>query len=136
MTTLKHASKFTRCAKWASRMAGKPATFVFAAAMILVWAVCGPWFGFNDSWQLVINSSSTIMTFLVVFLIQNTQNRDAEARHVKLDERIRAAKDARNTRPDLEELEDDDLDLIRESYENLAGKSRAELRRLTRNGKP
>jgi low affinity Fe/Cu permease len=135
VTTPKHKSKFTRFAKWASRMAGKPGTFVLALLAILVWAVTGPVFGFSDTWQLVINTSTTILTFLMVFLIQNTQNRDAEAMHVKLDVLIRASRNAKNALLDLEELEEDDIDLIRSGYEKLAEKSRARLRKMLRDGK-
>src|SRR5438045_1757787 len=78
-------SPFTRFAKWASREAGRPKAFTLAAIVLVVWAVSGPFFGFSDTWQLIINTGTTIITFLMVFLIQNTQNRDSEAIHVKLD---------------------------------------------------
>jgi low affinity Fe/Cu permease len=99
---------------------------VLAAGIIVVWAVTGPLFGFSDTWQLVINTGTTIVTFLMVFLIQSTQNRDAEAVQVKLDEIIRAIGNAKNELLDLEELEEKDLDRIRESYEQLARKARRE----------
>jgi len=83
-------SKFTHFAKWASHATGRPVTFIGAALIIVLWAVTGPLFGFNDTWQLVINTSTTIITFLMVFLIQNTQNRDSEAMQIKLDELIRS----------------------------------------------
>lgn len=121
-------SIFTRFAKWASRMAGRPATFVVAVSVLAVWAATGPLFGFSDTWQLVINTSTTIVTFLMVFLIQNTQNRDSEAMQVKLDELIRAIEGAHNALLDLEELEQDDLDRIRDGYEKLAEQARAGLR--------
>jgi low affinity Fe/Cu permease len=122
-------SLFTRFAKWTSRAAGHPATFAVAALIILVWAVTGPIFGFSDTWQLVINTSTTIITFLMVFLIQNTQNRDSAAMQLKLDELIRAMHGAHNGLLDLEELSDEELDKIKSRYEELARKSREELRR-------
>lgn len=109
-------------------MAGRPVTFMVAVMVILVWAFIGPLFGFSDTWQLVINTGTTIITFLMVFLIQNTQNRDAEAMQVKLDELIRAVKGAHNALLDLEELEDDELDRIRDNYERIAERARSDLR--------
>src|SRR5687767_8758538 len=129
MPPIKSASTFTRFAKWAARVSGRPLTFVLAVTVILVWAMTGPLFGFSDTWQLVINTSTTIITFLMVFLIQNTQNRDTEAMQIKLDELIRAVEGAHNALLDLEELDEDQLHLIRASYEKLAGKARAGLRR-------
>src|ERR1700752_4423802 len=116
MKPVKSTSFFTRFAKWTSRAAGRPVTFAIAVATLLVWAISGPFFGFSDTWQLVINTGTTIITFLMVFLIQNTQNRDSEALHVKLDELIRSTKGAHNALLDLEELEEKDLDLIRSTY--------------------
>ena len=124
MEPTKSKSWFTRFAKWTARVAGRPATFVLALAVILAWAVTGPLFGFSDTWQLVINTGTTIVTFLMVFLIQNTQNRDTEALHVKLDELIRVSKGAHNALLDLEELDEEHLDLIRKDYEGLAEKAR------------
>ena len=98
--------------------------FILAAATIVVWAVTGPLFGFSDTWQLVINTGTTIITFLMVFLIQNTQNRDSEAIQIKLDELIRATKGAHTALLDLEELEDDELVRIRQLYEEIAETSR------------
>ena len=106
-------SLFTQFAKWASRAAGHPTTFALAALIILVWAATGPIFEFSDTWQLVINTSTTIITFLMVFLIQNTQNRDSTAMQLKLDELIRATKGAHNGLLDLEELTEEDLTRIR-----------------------
>ena len=117
-------SRFTRFAKWAARAAGRPATFIIAVLLIVVWAISGPIFGFGDTWQLVINTSTTIITFLMVFLIQNTQNRDTEALQIKLDELIRAVKGASNELLDMEELDEKRLDKIRRSYEQLAGQAR------------
>lgn len=117
-------SWFTRTAKWASRAAGRPITFMIALGIILVWAITGPIFEFSDTWQLVINTGTTIVTFLMVFLIQNTQNRDTEAMQIKMDELIRAVENAHNALLDLEELDDDELDLIREDYLELAKTAR------------
>jgi len=110
---------------------GQPAAFGTALATIIVWSVAGPLFGFSDTWQLVINTGTTIVTFLMVFLIQNTQNKDAEAMHIKLDELIRAIGQARNALLNLEELEIEDLDRIRAEYLQLAEQSRGELRYKT-----
>jgi low affinity Fe/Cu permease len=123
-----HNSPFTRLAKLTSQAAGHPATFVSAALIILVWALTGPIFGFSDTWQLVINTGTTIITFLMVFLIQNTQNRDSAAVQLKLDELIRAIHGAHDGLLDLEELSDEDLERIKSHYEELARKSREELR--------
>src|SRR5258705_4345974 len=123
----KHLSWFTRAAKWASRTAGRPITFTVALAIILIWAITGPIFKFSDTWQLVINTGTTIITFLMVFLIQNTQNRDTEAIQIKLDELIRALESAHNALLDLEELDDEELYVIRKDYFDLAKKARAEL---------
>jgi low affinity Fe/Cu permease len=109
-------------------MAGRPITFALAVALILVWAVTGPLFSFSDTWQLVINTGTTVVTFLMVFLIQATQNRDSEAIQVKLDEIIRAIGHAKNELLDLEELEEEDLDRIRDSYEQLAREARSRKR--------
>jgi low affinity Fe/Cu permease len=98
----KSRSVFSRLAKWTARATGRPVTFMIAAFVIVVWAVSGPLFGFSDTWQLVINTGTTIITFLMVFLIQSTQNRDAEAVQVKLDEIIRAIGHAKNEVLDLD----------------------------------
>ncbi len=124
-----HDSPFTRFAKWTSRATGHPATFAVAALIILVWAATGPIFEFSDTWQLVINTSTTIITFLMVFLIQNTQNRDSAAMQLKLDELIRAINGAHNGLLDLEELSDEDLVRIRARFEALARESRENLKR-------
>jgi low affinity Fe/Cu permease len=129
MNPKKPVSIFTRFAKWTSRTAGRPGAFSLATAVLIFWAISGPFFGFSDTWQLVINTGTTIVTFLMVFLIQNTQNRDAEAIHVKLDELIRSNKGAHNALLDLEELEEEELDRIRADYERLAEQARGELKR-------
>jgi low affinity Fe/Cu permease len=115
---------FTRFAKWTARASGRPLTFALAVLVILVWSITGPIFDFSDTWQLVINTGTTIVTFLMVFLIQNTQNRDTEALQVKLDEIIRALEGAHNVLLDLEELDDEQLDAIRTEYERLAAAAR------------
>ncbi len=117
-------SPFTRFAKRTSTFTGKPITFILALVVILAWAVTGPLFDFSDTWQLVINTSTTIITFLMVFLIQNTQNRDTEALQIKLDEIIRAIGTANNALLDLEEMDDKELDRIRETYQVLARNER------------
>ena len=125
----RHGSRFTRFAKVTAHAAGQPATFCVAVAIIVVWALTGPMFGFSDTWQLIINTGTTIVTFLMVFLIQNTQNRDSQAIQVKLDELIRSIEGAHTALLDLEELEEEELDAIRERYERLAERARVELRR-------
>ena len=117
-------SFFGRFARWTSRKTGQPIAFVSAFAIILAWALTGPIFHFSNTWQLVINTGTTVVTFLMVFLIQATQNRDSEAMHLKLDELIRATQAAHNELLDLEELSEKDLDLLREKYEALARKAR------------
>jgi low affinity Fe/Cu permease len=129
MRPTKSRTSFTRFAKWTARVTGRPSAFVIATAVILAWGVTGPLFSFSDTWQLVINTGTTIVTFLMVFLIQNTQNRDSEAMQVKLDELIRVVEGAHNALLDLEELEESELDRIRSKYEKLAELARAELRR-------
>jgi low affinity Fe/Cu permease len=121
-------SLFTRFAKKTARLAGRPAAFGLAVGCIVLWAATGPVFQFSDTWQLVINTSTTIVTFLMVFLIQNTQNRDSEAMQIKLDEIIRAIEGAQNALLDLEELDDDELDRMRDDYERMAEVARNELR--------
>ena len=115
----KNISWFTRAAKWASHTAGRPATFMVALGIILVWAITGPIFDFSDTWQLVINTGTTIVTFLMVFLIQNTQNRDAKAMHLKLDELIHGVSGARNRLIDLEDMTDEELDSLQKEFERL-----------------
>ena len=126
MRPTKPRSHFTRFAKWTAHATGRPITFFLAVVIIIVWGLTGPIFDFSDTWQLVINTGTTIITFLMVFLIQATQNRDSEAMQVKLDEIIRAIGKAKNELLDLEELEEEDLDEIRESYCAMAEKARGE----------
>jgi low affinity Fe/Cu permease len=113
-------SWFTRFAKATAHTSGRPVTFLVALGVIIVWAATGPMFHYSNTWQLIINTGTTIVTFLMVFLIQNTQNRDSQAIHVKLDELIRALHGARNSLIDLDELTDEELDRLHETYVDLA----------------
>src|SRR6186713_3378040 len=110
------SSLFPAISRRLSAWAGRGATFVVALLLVLAWALTGPLFDYSDTWQLVINTTTTIITFLMVFLIQNTQNRDTEAMQIKMDELIRAVESAQNTMLDLEELDEDELDRIRADY--------------------
>ncbi len=121
---------FSRFASSVSRLAGKPIVFAMACGIIVVWAASGPMFGYSDTWQLVINTGTTIITFLMVFVIQNSQNRDGAALQIKLDELIRALEGAENALLDLEELGDVELEKIRQEYEELAAKAREELDKI------
>jgi low affinity Fe/Cu permease len=118
---------YSRCAKLAAHYCGRPRAFVLAVLVIFAWIITGPIFHFSDTWQLVINTGTTIVTFLMVFLIQNTQNRDTEAIQVKLDELIRATKGAHNALLDLEEIEEGALESFRKRYQALAAAARTEL---------
>lgn len=125
---MRNSSWYSRFARETAHFSGRPRVFVLAVAIILVWIITGPLFHFSDTWQLVINTGTTIVTFLMVFLIQNTQNRDTEAIQVKLDELIRATKGAHNALLDLEELEEERLDAFKARYQALATAARQELR--------
>ncbi len=122
MTATSWYSRFT---KSAARFCGRPAVFALAAACIVVWVISGPLFGFSDTWQLVINTATTIITFLMVFLIQSTQNRDTEAIQIKLDELIRATQGAHNALLDMEELEEAEIDAFRARYQAIARLARS-----------
>jgi low affinity Fe/Cu permease len=126
MRPTKSTTWFTRLTKWTAYGAGRPPTFIVAASVIALWGMLGPFYRFSDTWQLVINTGTTIVTFLMVFLIQSTQNRDTEAIQVKLDELIRAVGHARNELLDLEELEETDLDELKRTFIDLAKKARHE----------
>jgi low affinity Fe/Cu permease len=119
---------FVHFAQWVSHVTGRPATFLLALAAIMVWGLTGPLFGYSDTWQLVINTATTVVTFLMVFVIQNTQNRDTAAMHIKIDELIRVTQRARNVLLDLEELDDETLELLRQDYERLARKEKSKTR--------
>jgi len=131
------AGFFARLARAIARATGHPGAFGMAALVIVAWVATGPIFHFSDTWQLVINTGTNIVTFLMVFLIQNTQNRDTAAIHLKLDELIRASEGAHNALLDLEELAQEDLDRIRARYEELARRAREDVRRGRRDtGRP
>lgn len=115
---------FTAFSKKISVWMGQPATFLIACVFIMLWLCSGPLLGFSDTWQLIVNTTTTIITFLMVFLIQNTQNRDTEALQIKIDELIRVTKDADKTLLDLEELDEKKLDALRDKYEEMAREAR------------
>ena len=121
------SSTFTRLAQWCATMTGRPIAFSIASALIVVWLLTGPLFGFSDTWQLIINTSTTIITFLMVFLIQNSQNRDTRAIQIKLDELIRATQGAHVALLNLESLSEEELGKIREDYGHLAELAREHL---------
>ena len=119
--------RFSFIARRIAVLAGRPVVFLAALAAIVLWALSGPLFGFSDTWQLVVNTTTTIITFLMVFIIQNTQNRDTAAIQLKLDELIRATQGAHNALLDLEEIDDEQLERYRRSYEKLASAARSKL---------
>ena len=123
----KKSSWFSDFAKKTARAAGQPVIFALAGGVVILWLITGPLFGFSDTWQLIINTGTTIVTFLMVFLIQNTQNRDSEAMHIKLDELIRAVEGAHNSLLNLEDLGEKELDRIRADYIKLAEAARQTL---------
>jgi low affinity Fe/Cu permease len=123
------ATFFSRFAKVTAYAMGHPIAFIGALGIILAWGLTGPMFGFSDTWQLVINTSTTIVTFLMVFLIQNTQNRDSAAIQLKLDELIRCSKGGHNALLDIEELSQKDLDALRAHYSKLASQARKDLKK-------
>jgi low affinity Fe/Cu permease len=120
--------RFSSIARRIAVLSGKPATFLLALSAVILWGLSGPLFDYSTTWQLVINTTTTIITFLMVFIIQNTQNRDTEAMQIKLDELIRATQGAHIALLDLEELEEEQLDRYRRSYEKLARQARERLR--------
>ena len=111
---------FDRFARWTERQVGSPAAFAFAVAVIVVWACSGPLFGWSDTWQLVINTGTTIVTFLMVFLIQSTQSRDTRALHLKLDELIRVNQMARNSLFNLEEMSEAEIEEVKKTFDRIA----------------
>jgi low affinity Fe/Cu permease len=127
-TPRKHPSRFQTFARKSARATGNPLAFGVALLIILIWALTGPLFGFSDTWQLVINTGTTIITFLMVFLIQNTQNRDSEAMQLKLDELVRALEGSHNALLDIEELSEEELDELKSRYGELAREAREALR--------
>ncbi|HWD20461.1 MAG TPA: low affinity iron permease family protein [Verrucomicrobiae bacterium] len=116
-------SGFRACCQGTAAITGSPWAFVTASLVIAVWLICGPFFHYSDTWQLIINTATTIITFLMVFLIQNTQNRDTKAIQLKLDELIRAVKGARNQFVNLENLTDDELTQLAEEFERVRRKA-------------
>ncbi|MHB1260815.1 MAG: low affinity iron permease family protein [Thermoplasmatota archaeon] len=135
-TTLPTDGPFGRVSKWVARRAGHAASFAVALLIIVAWAVTGPIFGFSDTWQLVINTGTTIVTFLMVFLIQNSQTRDSEAMHIKLDELIESTKGARRELLDLEEMPEEELHRLQQGYEQLAAEARRKHHRGRASGRP
>jgi len=126
-TSWTFAQPFSQFSKFASRIAGQPVAFILACSLVFVWLITGPLYGFSDTWQLVINTTTNIAEFIMVFLIQNTQNRDGEAIQIKLDELIRSHRGAHNVLLDLEELTEDQLNEIKRKYEKLAEIARLKL---------
>ena len=124
---MKNNFGFSHLARRAAALSGRPAAFLAAALAIVLWALSGPFFGFSDTWQLMVNTTTTIITFLMVFIIQSTQNRDTTAIQLKLDELIRATQGAHNALLDLEEIDDEQFERYRRSYEKLASAARAKL---------
>ena len=133
MTQIYTTSRFGRFATWASHTTGHPSTFILAVLIILAWVVTGPIFRFSDTWQLVINTSTTIITFLMVFIIQNTQNRDSAATQLKLDELIRSIENANNSLLNMEQLDEKELEDIRGGYLRLAEEAHNALRKSKSN---
>jgi low affinity Fe/Cu permease len=115
---------FDKAAQWTAQQCGRPPIFALACGTVILWGMSGPIFKFSDTWQLVINTGTTIITFLMVFLIQNTQNRDTEALQIKLDELIRAVEPARNRLIDLEDLTEEEMDRIKADLVRLARKAK------------
>src|SRR5688572_18312101 len=119
--------RFSHLARRIAVLAGRPAVFLAALLSIVLWGLSGPLFGFSDTWQLIVNTSTTIVTFLMVFIIQNTQNRDTAAIQLKLDELIRATQGAHNALLNLEQIDDEQFERYRRSYEKLAAAARKKL---------
>lgn len=128
----KKQSSFTRFSKWVAFQTGRPITFILAVIVVLIWAVTGPMFGYSDTWQLVINTGTTIVTFLMVFMIQNTQNRDSTAVQLKLDEIIRSVEQAQNKIIDAEDLDEEDLEELKVEFQELAQQARQEVKETIR----
>ncbi len=118
---------FDKLAQAVARSAGRPLTFIVAVALVVIWAISGPVFHYSDTWQLVINTGTTIVTFLMVFLIQNTQNRDTDALQVKIDELLRVTEGARLALLNLEEMKTDELDRIKQGFVELGRRSKGAL---------
>ncbi len=121
--------RFSYVARRIAVLAGRPVVFLAAVVLIVLWALSGPLFGFSDTWQLVVNTTTTIVTFLMVFLIQSTQNRDTAAIQLKLDELIRATQGAHNALLNLEAIDEEQFERYRRSYEKLAARAREKLKK-------
>jgi low affinity Fe/Cu permease len=121
---------FLKLSRWASDAVGSPAAFLIGVLVVVTWLASGPYFHYSDTWQLVINTGTTIGTFLIVFLIQHTQNRDARVMHLKLDELIRAVKTARTELVQMEELSDEDLDHLQKQFEGLRDHASLHLKKI------
>ncbi len=132
LNPIRSPSRFSNFAKLTAHATGRPTAFMTAAVVVLLWAVTGPLFHYSDTWQLVINTGTTVVTFLMVFLIQNTQNRDSQAIHVKLDELIRSIGSASNTVIDLDTLTDEELEKLQANYAKLAATAQKKLDRAGR----
>lgn len=128
----KKQSFFTRFSKWVAYQTGRPMAFILAVIVVLLWAVTGPMFNYSDTWQLVINTGTTIVTFLMVFMIQNTQNRDSTAVQLKLDEIIRAVEQAQNKIIDAEDLDEEDLEELKVEFQELAEQAREDVEQAIR----
>ena len=128
MSPAKPRTWFTRFSRATARASGTPAAFILACAVIAIWGVSGPLFGWSDTWQLVVNTGTTIVTFLMVFLIQSTQNRDSEAVHIKLDELLRVTQGAHTVLLDLEEMEEAELQRLHAVYRRIAEEARRRIR--------
>ena len=118
---------FSKFSQRLAVVAGKPGTFMFAVAAILAWAGTGPWFHYNDTWQLIVNTSTTIITFLMVFVIQHTQNRDNDVLHIKIDEFLRVTREAQNAVMDLDDLDAKQLQVIRKKYKKIGADETVEV---------
>jgi len=119
---------FRKFSQWISERMGSPWAFVIAVSVIVIWAMSGPFFGYSEKWQLMVNTGTTILTFLMVFLIQNTQNRDGRAIQLKLDELIKAIDPARNMLIDIEDMEDDELSLLQDEFRKFRDMKIAEIK--------
>ncbi len=127
---MNNTSWYSKFSQWTARVSGRPGAFMAVLAFTLGWLACGPLFKFSDTWQLVMNTFSSIVTFLMVFVIQDTQNRQTEALQIKLDELIRATRGAKNALLDLEELDAEQLNKMRAQYEELARRARQQIDKL------
>lgn len=125
---MRNNRRFTDLSRYISNLTGRPVVAILACTVVLLWLITGPYYGYSDTWQLVMNTTSSIVTFIMVFLIQNTQNRDSDALQIKLDELIRAHQGAHNALLDLEELTQEQLEGIKKKYEHLAKIARADLK--------